>query len=198
VQPQHAWDANDSTTLVYGRHTLKIGVDYRRISSKLLPSTPVVLSEFTTSAQVLSNVSAAGEVVALATSYPAYTNFAAYIQDELKVNRRLNLSAGIRWEVNPPPVSTSGPLPYIVQGDLNNPAGLTLAAENTNFWKTTYFNFAPRLGIAYQAHDGSGHETVVRAGGGVFFDSGQQGSTQAFGESVGQAAFGIYPGAGVS
>ena len=82
-----------------------------------------------------------------------------------------------------------------MQGNLNNPAGLSLAPEGTRFWKTTYYNFAPRLGIAYRAHDESGRETVVRAGGGIFFDSGQQGSTQAFGESVGQAAFGIYPGA---
>ncbi len=79
IQPQHAWNLNDSTTFAYGQHALKVGIDYRRILSKLAPSTPFVLSEFTTSAGVTSNVSAAGEVVALATSYPAYTNFAVYV-----------------------------------------------------------------------------------------------------------------------
>ena len=197
TQPQHVWNANDSTTIAHGWQTIKFGLDFRRISSPLIPRSPIVVTAFNSSAGVLSNTSYYGLVEVTSKSYPAYTNFAAYIQDELKASRRINLSVGLRWEVNPPPIATSGQLPYIVVGDLNNPSSLALAPENTRFWKTTYYNFAPRLGIAYRLHDEPGKETVLRAGGGVFFDAGQQGSTSAFGQagSVGQTADGIYFGA---
>jgi hypothetical protein len=194
-QPQHAWNVNDSTTASFGRHVLKAGFDYRRISSQFVPPTPDVLLAYSSAAGILTNTSLAGLVEVSEKNYPAYANLALYIQDELKASRRLNLSLGIRWEVNPPPISTSGPLPYIVQGNLSDPSSLTLAPEGTRFWKTSYFNFAPRLGAAYRVHDRAGMETVLRAGGGVFFDSGQQASTQAFGESIGQNVTALYFGA---
>lgn len=194
-QPQHAWDVNDSTTLSYGHQTLKIGADFRRISSKISPFSPEVVSAFDSSAGILTNVSDFEVVDVREATYPAYTNFAVYIQDEFKANQRLNLSFGLRWELNPPPGSTSGPLPYIAEGDLNNPASLTLAPENTKFWKTTYYNFAPRLGVAYRAHETPGQQTVIRAGAGVFFDSGQQDSTQAFFDSLGEGVEQLHFGA---
>ena len=194
TQPQHAWNANDSITFSRGHHLFKAGVDFRRISSLLIPRSPSVSSVFNSSDGIITNTSEYGIAEVQSTTYPAYSNLAIYIQDELRAARRLNLSLGLRWELNPPPASTSGALPYVVQGSLNNPSDLTLAHENTPFWKTTYFNFAPRLGIAYRVHDNQGHETVLRAGGGVFFDSGQQDSTQAFGQSPGQLAYGLYYG----
>lgn len=196
-QPQNVWNSNDSTSISLGHQTLKFGVDFRRISSELIPRSPYVFSIFNTSAGVTSNTSEYGLVEVTSRSNPAYTNFAAYIQDELRASNRMNLSLGLRWEVNPPPISTSGQLPYIAVGDLSNPSSLTLAPEGTRFWKTTYYNFAPRLGIAYRLHDEPGKETVLRAGGGVFFDAGQQDSTSAFGQSgsVGQTADALYDGA---
>ena len=195
AQPQHVWNSSDSTTISHGRQLLKFGVDFRRISSELIPTSPLVQSTFDSSAGILSNASEYGLVEVAPKSYPAFTNFAAYVQDEWKAARRVNLSFGVRWEVNPPPVATSGQLPYIAVGDLNNPSSLALAPEGTRFWKTTYANFAPRLGIAYRAIDEPGRETVLRAGGGVFFDAGQQDSAAAFGQSVGQSAYGLYSGA---
>jgi hypothetical protein len=195
TQPQHAFNVNDSVTFAYRNHLLKVGMDFRRISSQLIPRSPLVSLTFNSSTSVSTNTSEYGIVEVTSNSYPAYSNLALYIQDELRATHRLNLSFGLRWELNPPPSSTSGALPYIVQGNLHDPAGLTLAPQNTPFWKTTYFNFAPRIGLAYRAHDEPGHETILRAGGGVFFDSGQQNSTQAFGQSPGQIALGVYGGA---
>jgi hypothetical protein len=193
-QPQHSWNVNDTTTISLGRQTLKLGVDFRRISSQLVPESPLAVSTFNGSEGVLANQSEYGLVEVAKAAEPAYGNFAAYIQDEVRASKRLNLSFGLRWEVNPPPTVTSGSLPYIVQGNLGDPDNLTLGSAGSRFWKTTYYNFAPRLGIAYRAHDESGRETVVRAGGGVFFDSGQQTSTSAFRNDVGQAAYGLYYG----
>ena len=193
-QPQNAWNVNDGTTASFGHHVMKAGFNYRRISSQFVPPTPDAFLAYSSAAGILANTSLAGLVEVSAKNYPAYSNLAFYVQDEFKASRRLNLSLGLRWEANPPPISTSGPLPYIVQGNLNDPPSLTLAPEGSRFWKTTYLNFAPRLGVAYRVHDHAGMETVLRAGGGVFFDSGQQASTQAFGESIGQNATALYFG----
>jgi len=65
-------------------------------------------------------------------------------------------------------------MPYTLLGSPNVPSSWTLAPRDTPLWKTTWFNFAPRLGTAWTAHSAPGHETIVRAGGGVFFDTGNQ------------------------
>jgi hypothetical protein len=49
-----------------------------------------------------------------------------------------------------------------------------LAPQGTPLWQTTWYNFAPRLGVAYVLYGAPAWETVVRGGGGVFFDTGQQ------------------------
>ena len=60
-----------------------------------------------------------------------------------------------------------------------------MAPQGTSLWKTTWYNFAPRLGIAYILHNAPGWETVLRSGGGVFFDTGQQlGSTGFYGPGL--------------
>jgi hypothetical protein len=38
-------------------------------------------------------------------------------------------------------------------------------------WRTSWYNFAPRLGIAWTARSRPETETIIRAGGGVFFDT---------------------------
>ena len=112
------------------------------------------------------------EPYARAPAYPLYTNFSAFAQDEWKVSQRLSLSLGLRWEVNPAPSVTQGLKPYTLQG--SSPNTMALAPQGTPLWQTTWFNFAPRLGAAYVLRNTPGSETVVRGGGGVFFDTGQQ------------------------
>jgi hypothetical protein len=192
IQPQYSWDANDALTFAYGRHIFKAGVDYRSIASHLQTATPYVYSFFNSSSAVVNNSSYLSSAQAHGASFPKYINIALYLQDEFRVNDRLGLSLGLRWEVNPSPTQTTGILPYIVRGDLAQPTTLALAPAGTRFWNTTYLNFAPRFGLAYQAHRTPGRETVVRIGGGVFFDSGQQTSAQAFGNSPGQSASRVY------
>jgi len=56
------------------------------------------------------------------------------------------------------------------------------APQGTPLWRTGWHNFAPRLGAAYTLRTANDWETVVRAGGGLFFDTGQQlGSSGFFG-----------------
>jgi hypothetical protein len=57
---------------------------------------------------------------------------------------------------------------------------MTLAPRGTSLWDTSWYNFAPRLGVAYVVHNDPDRQTVIRGGGGVFFDTGQQPSSTAF------------------
>src|SRR5260370_5336159 len=96
---------------------------------------------------------------------------------------------GLRWAVNPAPGVTRGLKPYTIQG--SGPNTWALAPQGTPLWQTTWYNFAPRLGVAYILHNARGWETVVRGGGGVFFDTGQQFGSLGFG-GPGFVAFGSF------
>ena len=84
--------------------------------------------------------------------------------------------------------------PFTLQGSLTDPSSLALAPRGTPLWKTSWYNFAPRLGVAWIANSTPGHETVVRAGGGVFFDTNNKVATSAF-QGVGFNETGIFPSA---
>ena len=83
----------------------------------------------------------------------------------------LSLSSGLRWDINPAPTNANGPVPYTLT-QVNDLAPTTLAPQGTPLWKTDWLGFAPRLGIAFQRNANSEHNTVVRAGFGVFYDPG--------------------------
>ena len=160
-----------------GRHQFKFGVDYRRLASFGSASSPNNQYLYFSEASVESNSSFAIPI-AQAPVYPLYRNFSSFAQDEWRASRRLTFSLGLRWDINPPPGVTQGVMPYTVQG--SDPNNWSVAPQGTPLWQTSWFNFEPRLGAAYILHDVSGWETVVRGGGGVFFDTGQQLGTAGF------------------
>jgi len=96
--------------------------------------------------------------------------------------------------VDPPPHGANGNDAYTLLGNIGEPESLTLAPRGTPLWKTSWFNFAPRVGIAWSVHNRSGWETVVRAGGGVFFDTNNQVASQGF-QEFGFSAVAQYFGA---
>jgi hypothetical protein len=168
---QRQWNLVDAMGLSLGRHQIKFGVDYRRLAPSQIIPTPFVNSIFLSESAVMNN-SPLDFLQAFGSAYPLYKNFSTFAQDEWRVSQRLSLSLGLRWEVNPAPGATRGLMPYTIQG--SSPNTWTLAPRGTPLWRTTWFNFAPRLGFAYVLRNASGHETVVRGGGGVYFDTGQQ------------------------
>jgi hypothetical protein len=172
---QRQWNLVDTVGLVVGHHQFKFGVDYRRLAPTAINFDPSVDYLYFGMSSVQSNSSFA-VAQSYASAFPLYTNVSAFAQDQWKVTPRLNVSLGLRWEVNPAPGVTQGLQPYAIEG--SNPATATLAPEGTPLWKTTWFNFAPRLGVAYVLPHNAKYETVIRAGAGVFYDTGQQlGST---------------------
>lgn len=168
---QRQWNLVDALSLSFGRHLLKFGVDYRRLAPIATLATPQLSYIYLSESGVEAN-SPFVIATAQASAYPLYTNFSAFAQDEWRVSQRLSLSLGLRWEVNPAPSVTQGLKPYTVQG--NTPTTWALAPEGTPLWQTTWYNFAPRLGAAYILRNTPGWETVLRGGGGLFYDTAQQ------------------------
>jgi len=164
----------DSVTQTVGRHNFKYGVDYRRLvtSEKLPPLWEVGF--FYDEASILANSPDGLYVYTQSVNVKARSlNFSAFAQDEWRISDRLSFSAGVRWDMNPPPSDLNGNTPYTVN-QITDLATVTAAAKNTPLWKTTYGNFAPRVGLAYQIHKAPVHETVLRVGGGLFYDTGRR------------------------
>ena len=176
---QQQWNAVDTTTQQRGKHTIKMGVDWRRVAPTITQSSPYIQYQFRSAAAAASSSIFAAYVQSDASNYPVYVNFSAFAQDEWRLRPKLTLSMGLRWDVNPAPGVSKGIAPYTVTG-LDNFTNLALAPEGTPLWKTSWYNFAPRLGFAYVLNSDVAHETVLRGGGGVFFDTGQQLAAYAF------------------
>jgi len=176
---QKQWNVVDTFGASVGKHQLKMGIDWRRLSPAINRYKQYSYYEYDYESSVAANSVDYGYGVAQNAAFPIYKNIALFIQDEWNVARRLNLSMGVRWDVNPAPSVASGLMPYSVTG-LNDLAALQLAPQGTPLWKTSWYNLAPRLGFAWIANPAAGHETVLRGGGGVFFDTGQQTGSYGF------------------
>jgi hypothetical protein len=161
----------DFLSVVRGTHQLKFGVDYRRLSPIFGPQSYGLQATFGNATAVRNAIASTVSVFQLRTARPLFTNFSAFGQDTWKATRRLTLSYGVRWEVNPPPSGADGDDAYTATG-LDNPATITLAPRGTPLYGTTYNNFAPRFGIAYQLFQRAGWETMLRGGIGLFYDLG--------------------------
>jgi hypothetical protein len=169
---QRQWNLVEALTLSLGDHQFKFGADYRRLAPFSASGTPQAAYYYSAESQIISNSPAETVVATQDPGYPLYKNFSAFMRDDWRVSQRLSLSLGLRWEVNPAPGVTKGLMPYTLQG--SGPNSWALAPQGTPLWHTTWYNFALRLGAAYALHNAPGRETVVRGGGGVFFDTGQQ------------------------
>jgi hypothetical protein len=164
----------DNLLITRGPHQLQFGVDYRRLSpnSSVLGKTGISVAAFYESTNaVFSNSPLEVNVQVAADRYPLFTNFSAYAQDTWKATPRLTLTYGLRWELNTPPTDGRGNHAFTVVG-LDDPATMRLAPLGTPLWKTTYDNFAPRVGAAYQLSQTKGREIVLRGGFGIFYDVG--------------------------
>jgi Carboxypeptidase regulatory-like domain/TonB dependent receptor/TonB-dependent Receptor Plug Domain len=174
------WNLRDVYSLQAGNHLFRFGVDEQHISSHLTPPPLSILADFFTLDSLVNN-SASDLVITRSTpANPVLNEFSLFAEDQWKVSPRLNLSAGLRWDVSPAPKGQHGQDAYTVLGDVNAPATLQLAPRGTALWHTSWLNFAPRIGAAWQVKNEPGRELIVRAGGGVFFDTALQPALRAF------------------
>ncbi len=201
----NTYEAGDQISFTHGRHTLRAGFDYERQQFNF--DDPNVLRgsmsfqsfpDFLLGLNAAQNGSAYSNVfsstAAQGNYYKAYRAYdmAAFIQDDFKVNTRLTLNMGLRWELNggvseahgnmssvfpslvlsnPPPTAAGSfagyvvpsNYPYTVPSGVTKLSGKTLARNGLPLR-----NFGPRFGFAWQPLPDS-NRLVVRGGYGVFY-----------------------------
>lgn len=164
----HQWNVRDTFSLRAGNHLFNFGLDERHIIATVTPAALSVQADFFDRQSLAANLATDLVVTRSSAASPALNQFSAFAADEWKVSRSLNLSLGLRWEVNPPPKGKDGADAFTVLGDVSAPPTLEVAPRGTPLWHTTWFNIAPRIGAAWVADAQPGRESIVRAGGGVF------------------------------
>ncbi|SNS41268.1 Carboxypeptidase regulatory-like domain-containing protein [Granulicella rosea] len=163
----------DTHSWLLGRHSLKAGVDWRRLATVVEPVNPSEQIAFTAYTQVQTNKPASVLVKGDAphTIEPVYLNFSTFLQDEWRISPKLSLSLGWRWDINPAPGDARGPRPYTVT-QVDNLSTTKVAPQGTPLWGTDWIGHAPRIGAAYVVNPQARLTTVARAGFGLFYDLG--------------------------
>jgi hypothetical protein len=172
---QHQINVTDSASVIIGSHQLKFGLDYRRLRPEEGPLTYQLEYEFGSLANVLANsVPAAFIASRTADVQMVISNWSLFAQDTWRLTRNLTATYGLRWDYNTAPSSPNGTPPFTVN-QVDNLATATLAPAGTPLWQPQKDDFAPRLGVAWQAFP----NTVFRAGAGIFYDLGYSDITNA-------------------
>lgn len=163
------------------QHLLKFGVDYRRLTPRIIPHEYGQAALFLDPSQAVAMQPLVGVIQADVGINATYNNYSLYGEDTWRPNSKLNVTYGLRWDFNPAPYgrATNGLTPVTVQG-INDLSTLTLAPQGTPLYHARADNFAPRLGIAYQLWNHPGRESVVRLGAGIFYDLGSGPAGAAF------------------
>ena len=167
----HASQLNfvDDLNLSVGLHQIRFGGDYRAIFTTTAPALNYLSYGADSVESFLSSEQTTLFASTTATAHFLSQSFSLFAQDTWKVSSRLTLTYGLRWELSPAP-SPRGDTVLASWENVNTPPLISLAPPGTPLWKTTYDNFAPRIGVAYDL-TGNG-DFVVRAGAGIFYDLG--------------------------
>src|SRR5260370_12511725 len=163
----------DDVTWTHGKHTFKMGADVRRLESNQYNFSGLFGGSYGVSAGATSNGVSGGSALAtfdfgLITSFantptpvPAYYRwhyYAGYFQDDWRVNPRLTLNVGLRYEYESPRIekfNNQGTFIPSLAGMLNGiPASVAFCFFGacglpTTLWPSNYIGFGARDGIAW-------------------------------------------------
>ncbi len=173
---QRQFQAVDSVALRRKKHSLGFGADYRAITAvrEDAGNTLGVIADSVADLTSMKNLWVFTITPGAGGAPPAQTvkvqELSLWALDTWQPAKRLTVAAGLRWEFSPSPVPSAADLAGNLIFFYNPASGTTdLALQPRPLWPTSYGDFAPRLGLAYRlAADGS---TVLRAGGGLYYDS---------------------------
>jgi hypothetical protein len=174
------WQFNDTLTYSAGPHTLKLGAEYRRRREDdyfaVWPAASFYPGTFATSYQF--SWWQGHELASLLLGYPCCgylgrrfgspvlddRQYAAFVQDDWKVNSKLTLNLGLRYDYNTPFFSPTNELSMF---DVDR-RQTVIAGENgvsRYIVNPDRNDFGPRLGMVYQLNP----RTTLRTGFGVFY-----------------------------
>ena len=160
----------DTLSWITDSHELKFGVDYRRLTPRFHASDYSLNPVFTNiGGAVLGRAQQVSMLTFPSPTVPVFVDLSLFAQDTWRPKSGVAITYGIRWESNKPPFEMDGNNPFAITG-LDQPSTVALVARGTPLYKTTYNNFAPRIGISYQLSQKKGLENVIRGGFGVFYN----------------------------
>lgn len=185
------WQFLDQITKIRGAHTFKFGYDFRILAgNNFQMSSPSGAFTFTSSLTgnplnqagtgsiyasfLLGEVTNATATSHLGESQHAY-NTSAFIQDDWKINRRLTLNLGMRWDFQQQPLESNNGVSNFNLGCRlpNGLMGCTIYAGKDGqpraFRNNDWNDFGPRVGFALDVFGNS--RTVLRGGIGFYYPS---------------------------
>ena len=183
---------NDSVSIAKGRNNFKFGGDFRiQQFSPLSYPTPTLAYDRAQTASDPANSELDGNSLAslllgqvsngnfgagVNSRQPRWTSFyyALFAQDDLKVNDKLTLNLGVRWDVDVPRTeahnNTSNFSPTAIDPEYGIPGALVFGTEykgNTRWADTYYKDIAPRVGFAFTPY--ANGLTVFRGGAAIIY-----------------------------
>lgn len=176
----HQGNLRDTFAIQASHHLLQFGIDQRHLVSTIHPPALSVEADFFNPQSLLANSASDLAITRNLPAAPVFNQFGAFFQDQWQASKRLTLSSGLRWEIDPAPHGKQGADAFTAIGSLAVPSSLTLAPRGTALWDTSWFNLAPRFGVAWNAGRQPGHGIVLRAGVGIFFDTDNRAAVRAF------------------
>jgi hypothetical protein len=203
-QRPNAWTASFRLNWYEGRHSMKGGGEVRAYYGKAARFEPINLVFNST---LTANSSDSPDIVNSGNQWatfmlgaldnqtsarlvplqnPNLMGFAAYVQDDIRINDKLTVNLGLRWEYEPGPIDPNNRLSQ--RYDLTSPipemqstpptmnaqalslmaskgysysyngAWVFVSDSNPHAWHSTPWNFLPRVGVNYKL----GEDTVIR------------------------------------
>lgn len=158
----------DNLTWIKNRHTVKAGVEIRRIQLNQGNTESGTITYASTAAFDTNSVSTATLNGALPINGLRKTQFYGYVQDEFKWTPNFNLNLGLRYSffnifhevlgrANPFDFATCGPQGFCGAG--------------ASFGQPNYGDIDPRVALAWAPKDNG--KTLIRAGFGLYHEDGQ-------------------------
>jgi hypothetical protein len=196
-EKDYAYSLQPNLNLVRGSHVVKTGIEVKRFEKNRIPwgmiaSAYSFSTAYTQANPLQASATSGNDIASFLLGYPAggyvdnnmqpaYKNYyyAAYVHDDWKVNSRLTLNLGFRWDYEAPlaerfnrmvrgfDFDMASPIASKVQG-LTLKGGLLYAGTSGNgrqAYNRDYKHPQPRVGFAYKLND----KTVLRGGYGIFF-----------------------------
>jgi hypothetical protein len=202
----HSWLGSDTLSIVKGRHQIRVGGD---VNLNQVNRTNVFLTRGSlgfgsfpdfllgmTAAQNgsnFSNVSSSQIANGVVRAYPRFQNFSLFAQDDYRLNSRLTLNLGVRYQFNgnktdkngriggfdvnlvpqfvaPPAAGWYDGFTVVANCNCTPPAGFTKLSGDSPIYDQNDLGFAPRVGLAFRPIAGN-QNFVFRTGYGIFWSS---------------------------
>lgn len=193
----------DTLSWIKGRHQLRFGTELRRYVDDYysnnrfrgtmtfqsfgdlltgLPGTPITQGGNGTG---FSNINSSSVASGVTDRMDRITDWSLYVQDDFKVNNRLSINVGLRWDYlgyavdklgrngsfdtrryQPPPTGGFTSAGFVQSSASQKPVPGIPGVSPTLIDNTPTKNFAPRFGLAYRISD----KTALRGGYGIYYD----------------------------